>query len=146
MNTRFALLLLASSAVFAGNALVNPVNANSQGIAIKGFDTVAYFTHAQPVKGDPKFAYRWMGATWLFASSENRDAFEKEPDRYAPQFGGYCAWAVSNNYTASIDPEAWRVVDGKLYLNYSKDVQKKWQQDIPKRIEDANRNWPGLHR
>ena len=124
MNTRFAFLLLASSAVFAGNAQVNPINANSQGVAIKGFDTVAYFTQSRPVKGDAKFSFRWMDATWLFSSSENRDAFAKEPERYAPQFGGYCAWAVSNNHTADFDPEAWRVIDGKLYLNYSKDVQK----------------------
>src|SRR5579862_9841692 len=99
MNTRFALMLLAAPGIFAGNAPVDPVNANSQGVAIQGFDTVAYFTQSQALKGDARFSYRWMGATWLFSSSGNRDAFAKEPERYAPQFGGYCSWAVSNNYT-----------------------------------------------
>ena len=78
----------------------------------------------------PQFSYQWMGATWLFATAENRDRFQAEPERYAPQYGGYCAYAVSKGRTASIDPEAWRVVDGKLYLNYSKGVQKKWEQDV----------------
>ena len=87
-----------------------------------------------------------MGAKWWFASAVDREQFVKEPDRYAPQFGGYCAWAVSNNYTADGDPQAWKIVDGKLYVNYNKSVQKKWEQDVNKRIDNASQNWPALHR
>ena len=80
------------------------------------------------------------------SSSEDRDKFATNPAQYAPQYGGYCSYAVSKGHTASIDPEAWRVVDGKLYLNYSKDVQKSWQQDVPGNIQKADQNWPGLHK
>ena len=86
-----------------------------------------------------------MGAKWYFASAANRDAFAKNSQKYAPQFGGYCAWAVSQGYTAGIDPEAWKIVDGKLYLNYSKSVQKMWEQDVPGNIRKGNENWPKLH-
>ncbi|HEY2013457.1 MAG TPA: YHS domain-containing (seleno)protein [Bryobacteraceae bacterium] len=116
------------------------------GLAIRGYDTVAYHQEARPIKGSPQFSYQWMGATWLFATAENRDRFQAEPARYAPQYGGYCAYAVSQGHTASIDPEAWKIVDGKLYLNYSRDVQKKWQQDVPGYIQKADKNWPDLHK
>ena len=83
-----------------------------------------------------------MGATWRFSTEANRDAFAANPEKYAPQYGGYCAYAVSEGYTASTTPEAWKIVDGKLYLNYSKDVQKIWEQDIPGRIANGDKNWP----
>jgi YHS domain-containing protein len=134
------------AAAFATAGLVDPVNKNRQGVALKGYDPVAYFRVSGPVKGSPQFSYSWMNATWHFSSAENRDAFAKEPEKYAPQFGGYCAWAVSNNYTADIDPEAWKIIDGKLYLNYNKDVQKKWQEGVLERIADSNKNWPKLHK
>ena len=86
-----------------------------------------------------------MDAKWYFANAANRDAFAKEPKRYAPQYGGYCAWAVSQNYTASIDPEAWKIVDGKLYLNYSKDLQAQWiAGGLDKLILQGDQNWPEL--
>ena len=86
-----------------------------------------------------------MGATWRFASAKNRDAFAAMPAKYAPQYGGYCAWAVSLGYTASTDPEAWKVVDGKLYLNYSKGVQRQWVDDGPRTlIKAGDKNWPDL--
>jgi YHS domain-containing protein len=129
-----------------GRSLVEPVNKDASGTAIKGQDPVAYFQSVRPVKGAPQFSHTWMGATWLFSSAANRDLFVANPQQYAPQFGGYCAWAVSKNYTADTDPEAWRIIDGKLYLNYSRSVQKTWEKDVQKRIEDGNRNWPGLHK
>jgi hypothetical protein len=98
------------------------------------------------VKGQPGINWQWMGATWQFSSGESRDAFMKDPARYAPQFGGYCSWAVSRGYTADIDPEAWKIVDGKLYLNYSRSVQKKWEAEAAANIEKAAKNWPGLHK
>jgi len=112
--------------------------------AIRGTDPVAYFTEGKPVEGSRRFTHEWRGATWHFASAENRDAFEANPERYAPQYGGYCAWAVSRGYTASTDPKAWRIVDGRLYLNYSKSVQRRWEEDVPGNIAKADGNWPGL--
>jgi YHS domain-containing protein len=121
------------------------VNASSwTGTAIEGYDPVAYFEEGKPVEGDSDYTHDWMGATWYFASAANRDLFAADPEKYAPQYGGYCAWAVANGYTAKIDPQAWAVVDDKLYLNYSLDVQKQWQQDVPGNITKADGNWPGI--
>jgi hypothetical protein len=139
-----------TAAITCGLALaanpVDPINKNRSGVALKGHDPVAYFKQQKPVKGTAQFTHEWMGAVWRFSTAENRDAFAANPAQFAPQFGGYCAWAVSEGYTADVDPEAWKTVDGKLYLNYSKDVQKKWEQDILKRIEGGHRNWPRLHK
>jgi hypothetical protein len=122
---------------------VAPVFAE-EGIAIRGTDPVAYFTDARAVPGDPAIHADWNGARWLFATEDHRTMFLADPGAYAPQFGGYCSWAVAEGYTAPIDPEAWRIVDGKLYLNYSKSVQRTWEKDVPGNISRANVNWPGL--
>lgn len=116
----------------------------SGNLALNGYDAVAYVTDGKPVKGLPQLSTTWSGAVWRFASAEHRDAFLKDPERYAPQFGGYCAWAVAHGYTANGDPEAWRIVDGKLYLNYSKRVQKRWEADIPGHIIKGQANWPDV--
>ena len=121
------------------------VNASSfTGSAIEGYDPVAYFTQGRPVEGESEFSHDWMDATWYFASAENRDLFAADPDKYAPQYGGYCAGAVAHGYTATIDPDAWKIVDDKLYLNYSKDVQAQWTQDIPGNISKGDANWPKI--
>jgi hypothetical protein len=86
----------------------------------------------------------WNGAVWRFVSAEHRDVFVKDPERYAPQFGGYCAWAISRGYTADADPDAWRIVDGRLYLIYSKAVQRRWEQDVEGTIVKARANWPAV--
>ncbi|MDP6390422.1 MAG: YHS domain-containing (seleno)protein [Alphaproteobacteria bacterium] len=112
------------------------------GVAIEGTDPVAYFTEGRPIEGSKDFAHNWKGAEWRFTSAVNRDAFKADPGRYAPRFGGYCAFAVSRGYTASIDPEAWSIVGGRLYLNYSKSVKRQWQEDIPGNIALGERNWP----
>ncbi|MBI2689832.1 MAG: hypothetical protein HYX27_26295 [Acidobacteria bacterium] len=127
-------------------ALVPPLLTDRHGLAIRGYDPVAYFTLGKPVKGRPEFAHTVSGATFHFADAANLDLFKKQPGKYMPQYGGYCAWAVSNGYTASIDPQAWKIVDGKLYLNFSLDVQAKWTKEIPQRIQAADRNWPNLHK
>ncbi|MFD1341963.1 YHS domain-containing (seleno)protein [Litorisediminicola beolgyonensis] len=114
------------------------------GIAIDGTDPIAYFTEGRPVPGSADIALEWRGATWRFASEANRDAFIANPTAYAPQFGGYCAWAVAEGYTASTVPDAWRIVDGKLYLNYSRGIQKRWEGDVPGNIARGNANWPEL--
>jgi YHS domain-containing protein len=122
------------------------VNTARGGLAIDGYDPVAYFTEGRPVKGDPRFTHSHRGATYQFMSAASRDLFAKEPDRYVPQFGGFCAYAVSRNYTADTDPLAWKIVDGKLYLNYNARAQAKWQEDVPGNIAKGHANWPGLSR
>jgi len=133
------MLGLSANAVLA----VEPVNRDRKGVAIEGYDTVAYFDGA-PAQGKPEWTASWNGATWWFSSAANRDRFRAAPERYAPQYGGYCAKAVSEGQTASIDPEAWDVVDGKLYLNYSPKVRELWREDIPGRIRRADENWPKI--
>ncbi|MEM8615035.1 MAG: YHS domain-containing (seleno)protein [Cyanobacteria bacterium P01_H01_bin.105] len=113
-------------------------------IAIRGADPVAYFTAGEYTPGSDEFTYDWEGATWQFASAENRDLFAANPEDYAPQYGGFCAFAVSQGYTAPIEPTAWKIVDGKLYLNYDNRIQKRWSKDIPGHIAQANQNWPGV--
>jgi hypothetical protein len=142
--TRFIIPLGLAAILIAGQA--EPTNKDGKGVAIKGYDPVAYFTQSKPVKGSPTFAHQWMGATWWFASAEDRDQFAAQPEKFAPQFGGYCAYGVSKNHTVSIDPEAWRIVEGKLYLNYSKGVQETWVKDVPGNIKAAEENWPKLHK
>lgn len=113
-------------------------------VAVSGYDPVAYFRQSRPVKGSDQFTVSWKGVTWRFASDTNRKTFQADPESYAPQYGGYCAWAVSQGYTASTDPEAWHIHNGKLYLNYSKSVREQWRQDIPGNIAKADANWPSV--
>ena len=110
--------------------------------AVSGYDTVAYFTEGKPVKGDPAISVTYKGAEWRFSSTANRDKFNAQPEKYAPQYGGYCAWAVSQGNTASADPQRWTIVKEKLYLNYDEEVQKKWEVNIPDFIQKADKNWP----
>ena len=131
-------LLLACSAQIA------PINVDAEGVTLKGYDPVAYFTDSAPVKGKKEFQYEWHGAKWLFASQEHLAMFQANPEKYAPHYGGYCAYAVSQGKTADIDPEAWSIVDGRLYLNLNKDVQNLWDKDRPGYIKKADQNWPKL--
>ena len=115
------------------------------GLAIRGYDPVAYFTQSRPVEGDAAHAANWQGVEWRFASAEHRERFLANPEAYAPQYGGYCAWAVAAKGEAyPIDPTAWRIVDDRLYLNFSHDVQETWEEDIPGFIERGDARWPGL--
>jgi YHS domain-containing protein len=113
-------------------------------LAVGGHAPVAYFTQGKPVEGRSEHELAWNGATWRFSTAENLAAFEADPDAYAPQYGGYCAWAVSQGYTASTDPTAWNIVDDKLYLNYSHAIKRRWEQDIPGNIAKADANWPAV--
>ena len=117
---------------------------SSWGVAIRGTDPVAYFTQNRPVEGRKKHQHEYQGATFYFSSAENRDLFAANPEKYAPQYGGYCAWAVSLGYTASTVPEAFTIVDGKLYLNYSLGVRSQWEADQANRIRLGDANWPGV--
>lgn len=115
--------------------------------AVKGIDVVAYFSlepGAKAVKGDKKITYDYKDATFRFATEENRALFVKNPEKYIPQYGGYCAFAVSKNFTTSIRPDSWTIVDGKLYLNHNSASRKYWRKDRDKKIALADANWPAV--
>ena len=114
------------------------------GAAMSGYDVVSYFTSGGPELGQPEIAVMWKGAAWHFASHANREAFEANPRAYAPQFGGYCAYAIAQGHIVSTDPTAWRVVDGKLYLTHSKQIEQMWLRDVPGFIARAEGNWPAV--
>jgi YHS domain-containing protein len=112
--------------------------------AIEGYDPVAYFTKGMPVRGSDKYSLEWNGATFKFSSLAHFELFKAAPGKYAPQYGGYCAYAVSEGATASTVPEAWTIVDDKLYLNFSTGVRNRWSKDIPGRVARADENWPDV--
>jgi len=141
----FALAILTACAATPGKISqtipVAPLNLR-QGVAIRGYDPVAYFDTGAPIVGNPAIKYEWQGATWLFATTAHRDAFSADPQHYAPQYGGYCAYAVSRGTTADADPHQWAVVDGKLFLNNNALAKKLWDQDRPGNIKAGDENWP----
>lgn len=136
-------LVLGFAAFAFADKPVDPVNKNKDGLAVKAYDVVAYFTEGVPTKGDPSFEHEWQGATWRFANAENLEAFEADPERYAPQYGGYCAWAVSKGKTASISVKAWSIIDDKLYLNHAL-AQGKFKKETAGAIQRADKNWPSI--
>lgn len=120
------------------------LNLDREGVAIQGYDPVAFFTENKPVKGKDAFIARHKGAIYHFASKENRDLFKKDPDKYEPAFGGYCAYGVSRNKLVEIDVEAFQIVDGRLLLQYSKGVRENFNKDVKGNLKKAETNWPGL--
>jgi YHS domain-containing protein len=132
-------VLAFASAARAGTPEINL----DGGAAVGGYDAVSYFSGA-PVQGSGDFKTTWKDAEWRFASQANLDAFKASPENYAPQYGGYCAYAVAKGATAPGDPTVYKVVDGKLYLNLSSSVQSLWVKDIPGFIKAADKNWPGV--
>lgn len=120
------------------------MNADANDVAISGYDTVAYFNKNMPVQGSDKYTAVYKNTIYKFSSEQNRDAFRANPEKFAPQFGGYCAMGVAMEKKLNVDPTAWRVVDGKLYLNLNKDVQTKWASDIPGHLNTAQTNWPAI--
>ena len=140
-------LVLGASAVLAWSAAATAGTSVNTGyfggVAIEGYDTVAYFTDGHAKKGSEEFAYDWLGATWLFANAEHRDLFATQPAKYAPQYGGHCAVGTAfGESTANIDPEAWSIVDGKLYLQYSEGARDEWEKDRANMIAAADEKWP----
>lgn len=120
------------------------INVNAQGVAIEGYDPVAYHMLGRAVQGNPAISYRWMEATWQFANTDHRDRFVADPGRYAPEFGGYCSWAVSRGTIASIDPNAWHIENGQLYLNLNPRIHRKFMSNLADTILRAEANWPGI--
>jgi YHS domain-containing protein len=131
----FALLLL------NGFGEVAMGNMPGSDIAIKGYDTVAYFETGKALKGNESFSFIWRNMTWHFSTKENRDLFAASPEKYAPQYDGYCAWAMTEARKAQTDPEIWKIVNGKLYLQCSQAAYEKWSRDIPGNIKKADMNW-----
>jgi YHS domain-containing protein len=132
------ILLISSVVLFAQQ----PIVFIADNAAINGYDAVAYFKEGKPVKGTKEFSASWSGATWLFATKENKEVFVADPEKYAPQFGGYCAYGTAQGHKAPTQPDAWTIVNDKLYLNYNKNVQKEWKQNQNAFIDKANKNWP----
>ena len=133
------LLCLATGAVAQKAAVFTPAEG-----AIHGYDPVAYFKESKPVKGDAKYVYTWNAADWYFVNQQNLDAFKANPEKFAPQYGGYCAYGLADGHKAPTDPEAWTIVDNKLYLNYNKNVQQLWKKKQDVYIQTADKKWPAL--
>jgi YHS domain-containing protein len=139
-----AITALTAAALPTGAQTKTLLNLNSSGIAIQGYDPVAFFTDGKPVKGDPKFVSKRDGAIYFFASKEHKDLFNAGPEKYEPQFGGYCAYGVSRDRLVEIDVDAFQIVDGKLLLQYSTGVRNDFNKDQPGNLAKARANWPGL--
>jgi YHS domain-containing protein len=133
-----AMLCAITSVAWAGEYF------EKDGVAVRGHDPVAYFKDGKPARGSAEHRFVHKGSTFHFASKANRDAFAAEPERYAPQYGGFCAFGMASGYKAAIDPAAFTVREGKLYLNYSRDVQRQWSADIPGHLARADRHWPAV--
>lgn len=145
IQTLLAITISALLITFAGAGdHAKMINSGGEKIAISGYDTVAYFTVAKPMKGKPEFSASWQDVDWYFANSEHRDLFVASPARYAPQFGGFCAMAMTRGVVKTIDPQAWVIVDGRLYLNFSEDARDRFQHDPLGNIDSSEKNWAKL--
>lgn len=144
---KIAALALAAAVPASTPAVAAPapeVSVESEGLAARGYDVTSYFLQGKPVRGSAAHQLNYKGATWRFASDENRARFQANPAAYGPQFGGYCAWAVSQGYIAPGDPEQWKVVDGKLYLNFNARAKELWEADQDDAIKRGLANWPAV--
>nr|WP_270935229.1 YHS domain-containing (seleno)protein [Roseomonas sp. MO-31] len=135
-----ALLLAVPTRATAWPRRVN----HAGGIALRGFDTVAWHEEGRPRAGNPDIAAEWAGVTWHFADRAHRDRFAATPDAFAPRYGGFCAFGVARGYKVDFDPDAWHIAQGRLYLNYDRGVQRQWLRDIAGNIARAETNWPRL--
>jgi YHS domain-containing protein len=143
-HTIALLAVLAFSLVLAGPAFGAPaLDLDKNGFALRGWDAVSYF-EGKPLVGKAEFIQEWNGAKWRFASAAHRDAFVANPGKYAPQYGGHCAYGLAKGHLVTADPTIWKVVDGKLYVNYDKGVQKSWEKDQAQFIVDADKEWKDL--
>ena len=141
----FSTMLSAFALPYAAHAQDNTMPIHTglfSNTAVGGYDTVAYHTQGEAIEGSRDFSTEWHGAEWRFSSQANLDTFLADPDRYAPAYGGYCAFAMAHGAGAKGDPEVWDIVEGRLYLNYSRNVQTQWHEDVPGFIEQADENYP----
>ena len=146
MKRLLVVLLIASATVGGIVIAAEIVNTTAAGVAVDGFDMVAYFELGSPVKGRADHSVTYKGAKWLFATSGHKKAFAADPARYAPKYNGFCAVAVSEGAAAEVDfVNGWTIVDGELFLNWSADVKRIFLTEISERLPAANRNWPDVH-
>jgi len=138
----FLVLVMLSFGIFV--QAQQPEVFSKNNLAINGYDPVAYFTEGKPIKGYDSLSIEWKHAKWVFSSKANLDSFKANPDKYAPQFGGYCAYGMSRGYKAPTEGDAWSIVDGKLYLNYNVDVRTIWNKDQGQYISKAENNWKNV--
>jgi hypothetical protein len=136
--------LFVGLAVAGAARAATPEIRTTDGLALGGYDPVAYFALGAPRRGDAAIEAEWRGARWRFVSAAHREMFLADPDRYAPRYGANCAWAMAQGYLAPADPLQWRIVDGRLYVNYDAAVHRRWLRDVPGMISAADRNWPRL--
>jgi YHS domain-containing protein len=144
MKQLFLIVLLLATAVSVTAQTKKLINVDKNGIAIKGYDPVAFFTQNKPVIGKAEFESKYNGARYLFASAEDKAAFDANPAKYEPQFGGFCAFAVSRGHTAPIEVEAFQIVNGRLLMQYDLTVRKDFQKDTEGNLKKADENWPGV--
>ena len=144
MRRFIALPIIVMVLISAALAEKRLINTDRNGVALKGYDPVAYFTENKPVKGNPQFQATYSGGTYYFSSPENKRLFEADPKQYEPQFGGFCAYAASKGYTAKIEPDAFQVLNGRLLLQYDTDVRGLFNKDPQGNLKKADQNWPGI--
>jgi YHS domain-containing protein len=138
---RIVLYLLFVLTLIVGITELGAEKMSSKTTAINGYDTVAYFTKGKALPGNQRYFSQWNGMIWYFSNKEHKDLFDNNPEKYAPQYNGYCAWAMAESRKAETDPEVWKIVNGKLYLNCSKSSFESWSKDIPGNIKKADKNW-----
>jgi len=143
-SLHWPLALLLSVFLNSAALAVEPIYSNFFGSAISGYDPVAYFKEHKAVEGKSAHTYRWNDAKWYFSSAENKADFIAAPEKYAPQYGGYCAWAVTQGAAVKTDPTAWHIEGGKLYLNYDQRIKAQWSEDLVKNIQVADEKWPEI--
>jgi hypothetical protein len=152
MIDKRSFIALAAAAAFAtsltslspASAAGPDVNATVTGLALRGYDPVAYFTDNKPVMGDFTITAEHNGATYRFVSEEHKALFAKQPAKYLPQYGGFCAFGTAQGYKVDGDPNVWKIVDNKLYLNLAPPVAERWLEDVPGHIKSADRNWRSI--
>ena len=142
MLNRFCRLIVITACSLVSAATLAGDFFETDGVALHGYDPVAYFVAAEPQKGQAQYSYEYKGSKFYFANEANKRAFMQAPEKYAPQFGGYCAYGASQGYKVSTQPDAFAIVKDKLYLNYNTKVQEIWKQDVPGNIGRAEKNWP----
>ncbi len=138
---RIAIYLLFMLTLVIGITELGAEKMLSKTIGINGYDTVAYFTKGKALPGNQQYLSQWNGFIWYFSNKEHKDLFDNNPEKYAPQYNGYCAWAMAESRKAETDPEVWKIVNGKLYLNCSEAAFESWSKDIPGNIKNADKNW-----
>jgi len=144
MKTTLLTLIAAAALTVSAHAEKTLINQDHTGLALQGYDPVAYFTDGKPVKGDKQFTASYRGATYRFASAEHKALFEQNPAKYEPQFGGFCGYAASINKVSPISPLFWQVLDGRLVLQHNRKALTLWNKDVPGNLKKADANWPGL--